>query len=376
MSQYPSKRFHAFPMHGSSKLVKEGFRTRDGHLLHWMSQLVASDATIEVRSRPEPLPIHLLNALRPRLSQEHDNLNEVNSYSTKLPGLRNRQEWWSKSRTSYKNTKRLGEMEPVILWNPFVATSNIADIVFNGKRTIVLDLLDDWTYHYAFAGIKSQVEEAYAKSFEGATHVLANAEGTANLARKNGRSDVRQVLNGVDPTRFSTASRASGQAKIGYVGKIGRRLDLRLIQDAAKELQQITFVFAGPILDSEYKSGLQDIPNIDLLGDVHYRDVPALLQTFDMGWVPHRVGEGEVGGDVIKTYEYRAAGLPVLSTPVQGAGQRGLGAVTVLPADEHVSHIEKAFIHGPRLDRVPEEIPEQMTWEFKAKTVLDLLDPR
>ncbi|WP_230596898.1 glycosyltransferase [Rhodococcoides fascians] len=237
-----------------------------------------------------------------------------------------------------------------------------------------MDLLDDWTYHYAFASIKDQVVEAYARSFDGANHVIANAEGTAELARRNGRSDVQQILNGVDPTRFSTESHAIGSPKIGYVGKIGRRLDLQLIQAAARELPHVNFIFAGPILDSEYRRGMQNIPNIDLLGDIHYRDVPALLQTFDLGWVPHRVGEGEVGGDVIKTYEYRAAGLPVLSTPVQGAGERGLKAVTVMSAEEHIREIAGLFEPGPRLGRIHEEIPPEMTWEFKAKTVLDLLD--
>ena len=115
--------------------------------------------------------------------------------------------------------------------------------------------------------------------------------------------------------------------------------------------------------------------NIQLLGDVHYEKVPELLTTFDLGWVPHHVGEGEVGGDVIKTYEYRAAHLPVLSTPVEGAQKRGLTSVTVLDAGSHESWIKERTSGVSRVPREPGRLPESSLWSSKAVTILSQVMP-
>ncbi|WP_167674239.1 MULTISPECIES: glycosyltransferase [Rhodococcus] len=306
------------------------------------------------------------------LTAKHASLNEMNSYSMRLPSLSDRQRWWETSKNSYRRPRADSGRIPALVWNPFVAVSNVADIVFNGQRMVHLDLLDDWTHHFAFGAIKKEVEAAYAAAFESATYVTANSEGTAALARRFGRSDVTMILNGVDPQRFSTISAAKGPITVGYVGKIGRRLDLELIQQAARQLPNFQFVMAGPVLDAEYKTGLEFIPNVKLIGDVHYDEMPSLLQTFDIGWVPHRVGEGEVGGDVIKTYEYRAAGLPVLSTPVAGAGSRGLGSVTVLAAEKHIAFLDAELAGRTRVARIPERIAAEMRWGTKT---LDVLNP-
>jgi hypothetical protein len=159
---------------------------------------------------------------------------------------------------------------------------------------------------------------------------------------------------------------------VGYVGKIGHRLDLDLVCTVARSLGSVRFIFAGPILDGGYREPLQREPNITLLGDVHYEDVPSLLRTFDIGWVPHRVGEFEIGGDILKTYEYRAAGLPVLTTPVRGAGRRGLAAVHVADARDHMRFLEALALNGPRVGRDSTPIPDEHTWEAKARRLLAL----
>ncbi|MFD6897741.1 glycosyltransferase [Rhodococcus sp. NPDC060086] len=154
------------------------------------------------------------------------------------------------------------------------------------------------------------------------------------------------------------------------MGKIGNRLDLELIVSVADALPDVRFVFAGPILDSDYRKPLESAANIELLGDVHYEDIPRLLQTFDIGWVPHNVGALEVGGDVLKTYEYRAAGLVVLSTPVAGAGQRGLKEVHVVARGGQLEWIRNKIASNTRVKRVAEIFSDDHTWEGKAEGIL------
>ncbi|WP_248240065.1 glycosyltransferase [Microbacterium kunmingense] len=361
----------AFPMHGQYKLSNEGYRTRDGHLIEWFAKILEREnaGSVSVFSRPEP---RLLAPFRtyPAASVAR-NTHPVDSLSWALPPLRDRQRWWVSSLNAYQ---RHAAPTPVVTWNPFLALSNVWPDVVSSGLPVAFDLLDDWTIHYAFAGVRSKVEEAYRELFSHAHVVTANAEGTVELAKRFGRHDVVFLPNGCDPERFDRSPLAVGPITIGYVGKIGKRLDLELIVGTARDLPHVRFVFAGPILDSEYRTPLENVPNIELVGDVHYQDVPRLLQTFDVGWVPHRVGEGEVGGDVIKTYEYRAAGLPTLTTPVQGADRRGLSGVTILPRAEHADAIRRWTNENDRVPRNLSTLPESVRWESKAEEILARLN--
>jgi glycosyltransferase involved in cell wall biosynthesis len=361
----------AYPLHGQGKLLSEGYRTRDGHFIEWLGRHLEDRGPVGVVSRPEPVFRKVtMRSSRPVA----ENTLDLSTFVWRVPKITNRREWWSRSVALYPDLPATAATTPAMVWNPFVALAPAAKNPFRQCSTVVLDLLDDWTVHYAFAPIRAQVEAAYAAAFASASHVVTNAEGTLELAHRFGRTDAVLLPNGCDPERFATDSIASGPLTVGYVGKIGKRLDLELITTVATRLPDVSFDFAGPVLDREYRAPLERLPNVRLLGDVHYADLPELLRTFDVGWVPHRVGAGEVGGDVIKTYEYRAAGLPVLSTPVTGASSRGLDEVHVrTTADEHEKWITGHRARGPRVSRRLSPIAESVMWRHKSASLLPLL---
>lgn len=360
----PGVAVDAFPMHGQHKLSREGYRTRDGHMIEWFGRLLTPERAVAVHSRPEPVALDVID--RARKGPVAAGTRPIRSVSWRVPPLSDRRRWWVRSASAFRGPVS----GPAVIWNPFAARSNVWREMVSSGTPIVADLLDDWSIHYAFESIRGEVIAAYEELFARASSVFANAEGTLELARRFGRSDAVLLTNGVDPDRFSTISRARGPLTVGYVGKIGKRVDLDLVVGAARENRGVRFVFAGPILDHEYRRPLAAEPNVELLGDVHYSNVPDLLTTFDVGWVPHRVGAGEVGGDVIKTYEYRAAGMPVLSTPVTGAADRGLSGVHVLDRAEHRGWIAELARHGSRVPRGDADVPADVTWERKAVTLL------
>ncbi|TCK65420.1 glycosyltransferase [Curtobacterium sp. PhB136] len=359
----------AYPMHGQRKLSDEGYRTRDGHVIEWLGRSFGSHGGVDVVSRPEPAI-----ARRPRSDRSlAPGTHPHETRTFRFPNPFSRRRWWVTATAAYPRIAHIADATPAIVWNPFTALAPAGATPFADSRVTVLDLLDDWSKHYAFAPIAAHVERAYAAAFERATHVTANAEGTAELARRFGRDDVILVPNGCDPERFSPNHTATGPTTVGYVGKIGRRLDLPGIVATITALPHVRFVFAGPILDAEYRAPLAALGNVELLGDVHYSDVPELLEGFDVGWVPHRVGAGEVGGDIIKTYEYRAAGLPTLTTPVAGAGTRGIDGVTTTRIHEHAEVIGDWTRSATRVPRTPTTIPVGATWRDKTDLITDLL---
>ena len=354
-----------FPMHGQHKLVREGYRTRDGHLIEWFGRLLADSGAVGVVSRPEPA---ILNRGYDR-ARAAKNTRPIDTRPMTLPDPFNRRKWWVTSSTKYP-LHDLPYAPAAVTWNPFVFCHPRFE-TYMDNRPIAIDLLDDWSLHFAFTGIRAQVEEAYRRAFERADLVYANAEGTHGLAQRFGRSDAVLIPNGVDRERFDQRSTAAGPTTVGYIGKIGHRVDLDLVLDTARALPRWRFVFAGPILDSEYRAPLEQQENIELLGDVHYESIPALLQSFDIGWVPHSVGTNEVGGDAIKIYEYNAAGLPVLSTPIAGAGKRGIEDVFVAPPAEHQGALRRlAGDAGERVPRVSPSLPDSSAWRSKAARIL------
>jgi hypothetical protein len=354
----------AYPMHSQYKLSNEGYRTRDGHVIEWLGRLATqTEAHIGVVSRPEPIALAPLRRIRGSIAA---GTIPVQTLTWSIPRT-DPKHWWVRSAHAYPKTCFSPDV-PSIVWNPFTATAPTDRNPFTGGRTVALDLLDDWTIHYAFSSIRSQVEDAYRRAFDASSVVFANSEGTLELAHRFGRPDAQLLTNGVDPDRFATRPNARGRLTVGYVGKIGKRLDARLISEVCNAFPDLRFVFAGPFSDvnDKYRTLLSRIPNVELLNDVHYDRVPALMSTFDLGWVPHAVGEGEVGGDVIKTYEYRATGLQVLTTPVIGAGRTLTTGVHVIPADQQVAWLREAIGGRDRMERVPAVIPEELTWKFKA----------
>jgi glycosyltransferase involved in cell wall biosynthesis len=241
------------------------------------------------------------------------------------------------------------------------------------KRTVV-DLLDDWTVHPAFAGIRPSVLAAYETVLAEADVVIANAEGTMALARRFGRGDAVLITNGCDPSTFKISHSARGPLTVGYIGKLGLRLDYELVERSVQACPNVSFVFAGPFMDRMTQRFLRRLPlNASCIGDVHYTRIPMLLSRFDVGWIPHRVGAGEIGGDAIKLYEYRAAGLPVLTTSIMGVASRGLSAVTVVRTHEEIVHYLNAARKTRRVPRVPEFIAPEMTWKQKAERFMGYL---
>ncbi len=365
----------ALPMHGEVKLRNEGYRTRDGHVLEWIEKL-RPGLDVTVRSRPEPFP-------RISLARRHGRANPAWDWQTPqpltLPSLQSRRQWWVKS-LRYEPTDEV-LCRGAVIWNP-IAGSHLLGRTLKADR-VVVDLLDDWSVHIAFQPIRKEVELAYGRIFDLADAVTANSEGTVALAARFGR-EAELMTNGCDPDQFEAAGdrrRVDGPLTIGYVGKLSERLDLELIEGVVRQLPEVTFEISGPYCgadraaNKEIRRSLQRHPNVKLGGNVPYEELPSRIASWDIGWVPHRTGAGEVGGDVIKTYEYRATSLPVVSTPIIGA-DRALPGVTIAGnVEETVAAFRGLF--GPdgatRPPRIPIQLDPATTWRSKTERILELL---
>jgi teichuronic acid biosynthesis glycosyltransferase TuaH len=354
------------PMHGEIKMRGEGLRTRDGHLTEWFAKLRPS-SQIAVYSRPEPWP--RVTLARVGGAEMPSQLLFVSPQPRVIPNLRHRRDWWIRS---VRFMRAWPSVLPTVVWNPIAGAAMLKSV--EPRVHVAFDLLDDWLVHTAFERLHDSLVEAYKAMFAAATIVTANSEATLDLARRFGRDDAVLLQNGVDPERFALPPKAHSQVTVGYGGKLGFRVDVELVREVAETLPNVRFEFAGPVLAKEQGNALRRIPNVVLLGDVRYDRYPEVMRAWDVAWAPHRLGEFEVGGDLIKLYEYRAAGLPTVSTRVIG-WQRALEGVRAVPRKEIVSELLD-LVHGRQageIQREPLVLPPETTWCAKAEFILDHL---
>ncbi|MCX6348008.1 MAG: glycosyltransferase [Candidatus Aureabacteria bacterium] len=101
---------------------------------------------------------------------------------------------------------------------------------------------------------------------------------------------------------------------IGFSGTVGPVLDAGLLGALARLRPDWSFVLIGEI--RLFPGVLPSAPNIIYLGPRPPRELPRYLGAFSAGIIPYRVCPETETVHPVKTYEYLAAGLPVVSTPL------------------------------------------------------------
>jgi glycosyltransferase involved in cell wall biosynthesis len=107
--------------------------------------------------------------------------------------------------------------------------------------------------------------------------------------------------------------------RIGYLGLLSHFLDFEALEAARQARRGGTLVLIGPgtPATTEAVRELAAREGVAVLGPRPYEQVPAYLQGLDAGIIPFRANDPYVQGiNPNKVYQYLAAGLPVVTTPV------------------------------------------------------------
>jgi glycosyltransferase involved in cell wall biosynthesis len=384
-------RLVAFPFHDYRKGQAEGFRTRDLHLIGALAAHPDVESVLVV-DRPVSLAERLARRVpwavsgklvaETRTARASSRLTDVGSNVVVLdqavPDLLGpaigRREWWfdvfENPRTAdslrWAVSEGAGSADAAIVWLPAVAP-----VVLDSNLPFVFDSLDNWLIHPAFARQRARSAEAYCRVLPAAEAVFVSGPASRSVLAQ-WRDDISILPNGVDIERFSALLPRPRDLPagpiIGYAGKLAERIDVDLVLDVARTMPGVTFVFLGPVLEPRKIAGLRHVANVRLLGDRPYDRLAAYLQHFTVGWIPHRVGKGETGGDPIKLHEYLAAGLPVVSTPLDGWEAWGPCVAIVRDARE-ASATLASIVSGAM--RLPEPVvPMERTWGAIAERLL------
>ncbi|WP_166660095.1 glycosyltransferase [Actinomycetospora succinea] len=174
--------------------------------------------------------------------------------------------------------------------------------------------------------------------------VLASAPNLAERLREH-HDRVVHVPNVADTALFATA-RSAGPTdealaelphpRVVFVGAVvATKLDVELIVAMARARREWTIVLVGPVGlgdPSTDVGALRAEPNVRLVGARPHQVLPEVLRGADIGVIPYALNPLTASISPMKVYEYLAAGLPVVATPLPSLA--GLEDVTVAHGDE------------------------------------------
>ena len=238
-----------------------------------------------------------------------------------------------------------------------------------GRNTLVaFDGVDHWSMRRRFAAMIGRVEAGYRAGAKAdvvsgvsatLTKELATLGATAPTVVPNGAALAAFAVSEPRPTLDLPA-----EPYALFVGVLGGRNDVTLITQVADLLPDVRIVAAGPAADAEDANRLRS-SSVHWLGPVDPALLPGLIQHAGCGLLPFS-DPHTIATDSMKLLQYLAAGLPVVSTPVQD-----------LPAGVRVAATEEAFAAEVRkaLSTPRESVSsdyEISSWEQVADRLLTL----
>ena len=216
---------------------------------------------------------------------------------------------WRRTVATVRNFVEGGECVLAIGRPSFLALQLLRE---GGWSLSCYDAMDDFPEFYGGLSriVNRRVEREIAIRTDA---VLVSSTGLKNKFGHRGL-DVELLRNAADRGNGSaSAAGAAGGLVFGYVGTIGRWFDWSLVDRMARALGDVRFDLVGPVMERPHV-GLPD--NVRLLGECSSEEVPERLDGFAAGLIPFRRTRLTDAIDPIKYYEYRCAGLPVLSTRI------------------------------------------------------------
>ena len=237
---------------------------------------------------------------------------------------------------------------------------------------LVYDCMDEWAN---FPGFGADVLALENSLVDEADVVVASSK---RLVEKLSGSAARLVeaRNAVDLEHYARFFRpnallaGASHPIVGYYGALASWVDVELIEKIARRHPEGTVVLAGGRFDVDL-STLESLPNVRLLGQRPYEEMPELLWNFDACVIPFLVNEITEATNPVKLYEYLSGGKPVVAPDLTEL--RPFAGVCYLARghDEFLRLLESALAEAPDDPRraIRRRVAEENDWSARYAAI-------
>jgi glycosyltransferase involved in cell wall biosynthesis len=225
----------------------------------------------------------------------------------------------------------------------------VALYIWRPEFVDALDLVEhDLTcYHiddeYTFSPIEQPIDPREHRLLSRADQVFIHSKALwEKKAHLNPHSMV--VPNGVDYHLYATPAaepadlRSVPRPRIGYVGRVKKQLDFRLLRTLIDRHPSWSFVFVGPHEALGDQVGivkeLSERKNVYMLGGKPVGELAAYTQHLDVCTMCYEMNDYTKFIYPLKLHEYLAAGRPVVGSPIRSLEEfRGIIALAESPEE-------------------------------------------
>ncbi len=272
--------------------------------------------------------------------------------------------------------------------SPVLLASNIYAARMLSRLSRKLLLWDFNDSPFQFAGVPGWAGDYWRRSLAEVDALFVVSEYyRRELARQTARPLI-PLGNGVEADRFAAPAaepddlRDLPRPRIGYLGLLSHFLDFDVLEAVRRARRGGTLVLIGPGSPAtEHRvRELQAREGVARLGERPYDRVPAYLQHLDLGIIPFRANDPHVQGiNPNKVYQYLAAGLPVVTTPLLDLEPAGDALQFADRADAWTAAVGRA-LDAPRDPAALRALAAPHDWDALARRMVGeierLLDAR
>jgi GT2 family glycosyltransferase/glycosyltransferase involved in cell wall biosynthesis len=277
-------------------------------------------------------------------------------------------ELWVQALNDLRRHERIEEAVGLVqlpFWTPLA----LAARAFWGWRAIY-DCMDDLA---GFGNLSESVLEN--ESWLTAASDLVLATSRSLQARVAPRARRTLLLpNATDFAHFHQPPVKRRLAKlprpiIGYYGALSHWFDARMVRRAARARPDWQFVLIGHVQDDDV-ARLERLPNVTLLGEQPYADLPSYLHQFDVATIPFQRIPLTEATNPVKFFEYLSAGKPVVATALPELDPYEALYYPVRSESDFIPRIEAALAEkSPTLVQSRLEVARHNTWEARFATL-------
>ncbi|MFA9478284.1 glycosyltransferase [Phycisphaerales bacterium AB-hyl4] len=199
------------------------------------------------------------------------------------------------------------------------------------------------------------LREVERRMIKSADVCLATSAPLAQRVKRDGAKAVHCVPNVSEVERFESSDAPVPpelaelpRPRVGYVGNIaGYKVDIKLLATLARDRPDVSLVLIGGVGGGDPTTNvrpLRRLPNVHLLGARSHDELPAYVHGLDVCLIPFRRSSVTDCSLPLKTFEYLAAGKPVVSTPI--------AALTSEPLDDVLTYADSAADFAEAIDRL------------------------
>lgn len=190
------------------------------------------------------------------------------------------------------------------------------DIVKLIKQPTFYDCMD---LHQAFPHFSNDLVEKESKLIKSSHSVLVTSEFLKKHVQQFSPRKTILLSNACSSDFLNYKNKPKkinlDRIVLGYVGALESWLDTELIETLLKN-NRYQLVLAGKVNNSQLNILSKKYPNLQLLGEIPFSDIPKIINSFDICLIPFLITPLIKATDPVKIYEYFAFGKPVLATKI------------------------------------------------------------